>query len=234
VPVDALAGVAGTGRHDHVLAVTAYYPFDWDPPRTVRSDVTRTADGALRFGESNAANSQGTPVWLEEARMTGRVEVDLEVRPLVAQVHGPLSIMLATNYWQTDFAIGQNRSDLLVWLRRLGSDGDGGPAFVVSDVFHARRWTRLRLRVEGANLRIDVDSTMRFLEPVPKGSLRQWGDARVALGGKPGGGGAWPGEIHKAEIRTGGHAVDYVRPVRSRFQRATCTFPTASTGGTPP
>jgi hypothetical protein len=102
-----------------LLAVTTYYPFDWDPPRTVRNDVTRTADGALRFGESNTANSQGTP------------------------------------------------------------------AFVVSDVFHARRWTRLRLRMEGANLRIDVDSTMRFLEPVPKGSLRQWGDARIALGGKP-------------------------------------------------
>jgi hypothetical protein len=160
--------------------------------------------------------------------------MDLEVLPLVAQVHAPLSIMLATNYWQTDFAIGQNRSDLLVWLRRLGSDGDGGPAFVVSDVFHARRWTRLRLRVEGANLRIDVDSTMRFWSrcrraPYASGVTR----ASHSAGNQAE---AVPGRARSVRRRFAPEATPSTTcaPVRSRFQRATCTFPTASRRSLPP
>ena len=47
-----------------VLIVIAYFPFAWDPPRTVRNEVTRSADGSLRFGEMNNARTPGTPAWL--------------------------------------------------------------------------------------------------------------------------------------------------------------------------
>ena len=44
-------------------------------------------------------------------------------------------MMLASDFWTTDFAIGQDRSDLLVWLRRPGADANGDPPFAVRGVF---------------------------------------------------------------------------------------------------
>jgi hypothetical protein len=195
-----------------LLAVTAYYPFDWDPPRTVRNEVTRTADGALRFGEQNAASTPGTPAWLDAARASERLEVDVQVRP-VAEDHGPASIMmLAADYWHTDFAIGQDHADLMVWLRRAGSNTNGDPAFVVPGVLHPHRWTTIKLGVDGEGLHIDVDATTRLSAPLPKGSLRLWRAGRIALGDEVHGGGPWQGEIRRAAVRTPGQAVDYVRP----------------------
>ena len=107
-----------------LLVVTAYYPFQWDPPRVVHNDVTRTADGALRFGEMNQARTPGTPDWLADARRSGIVQIELEIKPQASQEQSPASfMMLARDFWHTDFALGQDHSELLVWLRRPGSDG---------------------------------------------------------------------------------------------------------------
>jgi hypothetical protein len=196
-----------------LLAVTAYYPFDWDPPRTLRNDVTRTADGPLHFGERNAARSSRTPTWLYQARASGHVEIDLEVRPRDPQQHSPVSIMmLAQDYWHTDFAIGQEHADLRVWLRRAGSSENGDPAFVVPGVFKPHRWTRIELRVDDENLSIDVDGTPRLSARLATDSLRRWDAGRVALGDEVHGGGPWQGEIRRAEVSTPGSAIDYVLP----------------------
>jgi VanZ family protein len=198
-----------------LLAVTAYYPFDWDPPRTVRNQVTRSADGTLRFGGMNAASTLGPPSWLDSARATGRLQVDLEVSSWVpAERDGPVGIMmLADSYWHTDLVIGQAQEELLVWLRRPGTRGNGAPPFVVPGVFRPHRWTEVRVRVDGEDLRVEVDGALRLTESLPGGSLRRWEDAPVALGREIHRGGPWQGEIRKAEVRTPGQAaVDYARP----------------------
>src|SRR5262245_26282014 len=56
-----------------LLVVEAYFPFAWDPPRIVHNDVTRSADGILRFGEMNSARTPGTPAWLSAVRASGHV-----------------------------------------------------------------------------------------------------------------------------------------------------------------
>jgi hypothetical protein len=198
-----------------VLAVAAYYPFDWDPPRTVRNQVTRTADGTLRFGGMNAASTKRTPSWLEDARATGRLEADLEVSTwLPAERAGPVGIMmLADSYWHTDLVIGQDQDELLVWLRRPGTRSNGAPPFVVPEVFFPHRWAKVRMRIDGGNLRVDVGGTTRLSESLPSGAIRRWEDARFALGHEIHRGGPWQGEIRRAEIRVPGHApVDYARP----------------------
>jgi hypothetical protein len=48
-----------------VLAVVAYYPFDWDPPRMVRNQVTRGTDGTLRFGGDERGQLGGNAVVAE-------------------------------------------------------------------------------------------------------------------------------------------------------------------------
>jgi hypothetical protein len=198
-----------------VLAVAAYYPFDWDPPRTVRNQVTRTAEGTLRFGGMNAASTEGTPAWLEDARATGRLEADLEVSTwLPAERAGPVGIMmLGDSYWHTDFVIGQDQDELLVWLRRPGKRSNGAPPFVVPEVFRPHRWTAVRVRIDGENLRVDVDGTTRLSETLPSGAMRRWEDAPFALGREVHRGGPWRGKIRKAAISVPGHApIDYARP----------------------
>ena len=110
-----------------LLVVTAYFPFRWDPPRMVRNQVTRSADGSLRFGEMNAARTPATPPWLSEVRTSGFVQIQLDVRPAVtaSQNSQASMMMLASDFWHTDFAIVQDHSDVLVWLRRPGSDIGG-------------------------------------------------------------------------------------------------------------
>lgn len=109
-----------------VLIVIAYYPFAWSPPRRVRNQVSRSADGSLRFGNMNYARMLGTPTWLRNVRKSGMIEIQLEAEPRMLAQNASM-MMLASDYWHTDFAIGQSGSDLEVWLRRPGSDANGDP-----------------------------------------------------------------------------------------------------------
>ena len=206
VPLAALLGLV------LLLAVTAYFPFDWDPPRLVSNEVTRSADGSLRFGDMNAARTPGTPAWLPEVRSSGIVHIRLVAEPRSPANQSASIMMLASDFWRTDFAIGQDHSDLDVWLRRPGSTGAGGPPFVVGGVFRPYRWTSVDVILRRADIRIAVDGTTRLTGHLPADSARVWGAGQIALGDEVHGGGPWQGEIRHAEVRTPGHAVDYVRP----------------------
>ena len=195
-----------------LLTYSAYFPFDWDPPRTVRNDVTRSADGSLRFGELNAARTPGTPAWLHDVRTSGIVQIHLEFNPQSLQKQSRSIMMLASNFWDTDFAIGQDHSDLAVWLRRPGSTANGDPPFTVAGVFHSQRWTSVDVMLRRGDLRIDVDGTTRVTEHLPADSLRVWSAGQIVLGDEVHGGGPWQGEIRHAEVSTSGYEVDYVRP----------------------
>jgi hypothetical protein len=179
----------------------------------VRNEVTRTADGSLRFREMNEARTRGTPGWLADVRASGIVQIKLEVDPQSSQEQSPASIMmLASDFWHTDFAIGQNHSDLLVWLRRPGSDANGNPPFAVDGALQPWRWNSVDVMLQRDGIRIDVNGTRRVTERLPADSLSIWGAGQIALGGEVHGGGPWQGEIRQAVVRTLGHAVDYVRP----------------------
>ena len=153
-----------------LLIATAYYPFGWDPPRMVRNDVTRSSDGALRFGEMNRARTPGTPSWLHGARTSGTVQIQLEFEPQSLRENASI-MMLASDFWNTDFAIGQDHSDLLVWLRRPGSDGNGDPPFVVEGAVQPRRWNRVDVMVQRDHIIIRVEGRRRLAERLPPDSL---------------------------------------------------------------
>lgn len=194
-----------------VLIVGAYYPFAWDPPRTVHNQATRVPGGALRFGEMNDARTPGTPAWLAEARNSGSIQIRLDVEPGSAQQRAPM-MMLASDSWHADFAILQARSRLAVWLLRPGSDAGGGPPFGVRGVLNAHQWTRVDVILNGDVIRIIVDGRTQRTKRLPPGTLRTWGPGEVALGGAVHGGFAWHGEIRQAEVLTGSYAVNYISP----------------------
>jgi hypothetical protein len=194
-----------------LLVVGAYYPFVWDPPRTVRNEVTRSANGTLGFGEMNKARTVGAPAWLPVVRATGSIQVHLEFDPRSLRQQASI-MMLASDSWHTDFAIGQAGSSLSVWLRRPGSDPNGDPPFAIVGAVRPRQWNSVELILQHDELRIVADGKLRLTERLPAYSTSLWGGGEIALGGEIHGGGAWQGSIRQAEVGPPGHAVDYVRP----------------------
>jgi hypothetical protein len=196
-----------------LLIALSYYPFAWDPPRIVRNDVTRSANGSLQFRDPNYARSDGTPAWLPSARTSGRIQIRLQFRPHSPQVNSPASIMmLASDFWNTDFAIEQDHSDLLVWLRRPGSDSNGNPPYTLDGVLRPRGWNSVDLTLQPDSLRVDVGGRTRLIAHFPADSARDWSPGQIALGNEVHGGNPWLGAIRLAEVRTPGYAVNYVRP----------------------
>jgi VanZ family protein len=119
---------------------------------------------------------------------------------------------LAKDSSHTDFDLGQDESDLIVWLRRTGSTENGGPFFVVPGAFQPHRWTTVRLSVHGEHLQIGVDSATRLSQSLPKTPLSFWGPGRLVLGGEIDGTIPWQGEIRRAQVSTPGQSVDYAEP----------------------
>src|SRR5215472_5191024 len=171
-----------------LLIAGAYFPFAWDPPRTVRNDVTRSADGTLRFGEMNNARTSGAPAWLPLVRRSGSIQIHLEFDPKSLGQRASI-MMLASDFWNTDFAIGQDHSDLLVWLRRPGSDANGDPPFVVHRALLRQRWNYVGVTVQRTHVSIRVDGKTRLTERLPRDSPGVWGPGQIALGDEVHGGG---------------------------------------------
>lgn len=194
-----------------VLIVGAYYPFSWDPPRTVHNQVARMSSGILRFGGQNYARTQAPPAWLPAARRSGAVEIQLEADSAAPNQRASM-MMLASDFWHMDFSVQQQRSDLYLWLRRPGSDPEGDPPFVVHGVVQPHHWISVDVLLRGDRLRIEVGSRTRLATRIPANTPSAWGPAEIALGDAVHGGNPWQGEIKQAEVRTGGFAVNYVHP----------------------
>lgn len=194
-----------------VLIVGAYYPFSWDPPRTVRNQVTRTADGALRFGTMNEARTPGPPDWLAAARASGSAQIQLTAEPGSGRQWAPV-MMLSSDTWHVDFAIVQDRSRLSVWVVHPGSRATGRPAFTFGHTLYPHQWFSVDVLLRGDRLQIAVDGSTRLVRTIPGGILRAWAPAQVTLGDAVHGGWPWQGEIRLAEVRTGSYAVNYIRP----------------------
>ena len=138
-----------------LLVVISYYPFVWDPPRIVSNEVTRNADGSLQFGEMNNARTSGAPAWVKEVRRSGVVQIRLGFDPDSVRENASI-MMLASNFFATDFAIVQDHADLLVYLRRPGSDANGDPPFAVDAHLQAQRWNDVDVMLQHDDIRIAV------------------------------------------------------------------------------
>ncbi len=121
-------------------------------------------------------------------------------------------MMLAQDFFTTDFALVQDDSDLLVYLRRPMSDANGDPPFAIDGILRSKRSNSVDVVMRHGTLRIAVDGHVRLIEHVPADSAQTWGQGRIALGDEVDGGNPWQGTIRLAQVRTAGHIVDYVRP----------------------
>ena len=158
-----------------------------------------------------------------------RLNIQLGMNPRTSQGQSPASVMmLAQDFWHTDFAIGQDHSDVIVWLRRPGSDLNGNPTFDVHDALRLGHWNRIDVRVRGQGISIDVNHTHRLTARLPEHPLRNWSAASLRSAVKfmvvvPG------------RVRFGMHGFGHPEmrsttysPVRSLYPLTSCTFPTMS------
>jgi hypothetical protein len=194
-----------------VLVVIAYFPFAWSPPRTVDNQVTRGADGSLRFAGMNYARTPDPPPWVEEVRASGTIQIQLEVNPQSGQEQASM-MMLASDYSHTDIAIEQYNSNLMVWLHRPGSDINGDPHYVIPEALEPQRWNSVEVTLLRGDLHINVGGRPRLTEHLPPDALRAWGPSQIALGDEVHGGHPWQGQIRRARVRTPSYDVDYITP----------------------
>lgn len=138
----------------------------------------------------------------------------LVARPVFPEPYDPAPaiMMLAGDRSQPDFCLGQQGSNLLLWLRRTGSSSDGNPPFVFANAFRPGHSTDVRVAVRDDVIRVAVDGATELDTALAPGSLRDWGRGLLVLGDELDGGRGWRGEISRATVTVGGRTTDYLRP----------------------
>jgi len=196
------------------LAVEAFVPFRLDVPGYRANGARRTSDGIVFDGPSRAS-TPSAPAWVDEARAGASFEI-----VLVATVSGrstPVVERLFTISSDVDNAnvmIAQYEEDLIVRVRRAGSDASGEPPARVSGVFGDRRARRITVRREGSAVEVAVDGRREEILPLGDAGLSRWRTTfRVALGDEHGGGRAWHGTLHTASVAVGDRRWDYLADV---------------------
>jgi len=105
--------------------------------------------------------------------------------------------------------IGQDGDDLVLRVRRPGSDASGDPAFGIADVFAPGalgRWRHVVVDLQGGRVTVELDGVVVVDEPA---ELTGWDPAyRLSLGDEATGRRGWVGELRNVEATTPDHHVD--------------------------
>lgn len=221
--------MTGDAGHDHqartarrlvVLALPCYlwaalYPFEPELPRR-QANGARLASGVAVFEEPGFLTAPGAP-WVAATRAAQRMSVELRVRPARATQYGPARILeLGTDHERANLSIGQDGPDLIVRLRRAGSDESGTPPLRIASAF---------VRGDGAELAIEVviaGNTARVVAGDARAELACDGlpfdawddDATLILGDSPVGERAWLGRIAGARVTVDAEPIDLLAPGR--------------------
>ena len=199
-----------------LLLVISWYPFELELPATRIGGVETLADGSLRFVGDEFASTPRPPSWLPAAIGEESLAVSLRVRPDTADQDGPARILALSpspiegseDLAAHDLVIGQSGPDLVVRVRRPGSDGQGRPAIVVPSVLTPSAWHEIDLELDD-DLRLSVDGEPVVLEPGTAGWAAAWDpDHRLSLGNTLSGARPWAGTIARARVMAGGEQVD--------------------------
>ncbi len=194
--------------------LAAIAPFRLELPETVDNHLQERADGALLFSAPSIARTAAPPRWVADARASGEIAVSLHVTPTFSEQSGPARIVsFSHDYLSHNLVIGQDRSDLVIRLRRPGSGADGQPAFVVANVFAAGRSSDILVRVRDAQLQVEVDGRAAIETTLPERPLSTWSDSyRLALGNEVLGLRPWNGRIERAVVTTPAFREDLLAP----------------------
>ena len=194
--------------------VVAWYPFELDPPRLVDNAVSSAADGSLRIAGDHVRAVGVLPGPAPDSWEPARFHVDLLVQPATAAQSGPARILaVSEDTIRHNLMVGQDGADLVVRVRRPGSDPLGRPAFTVPDVFAGADPVAVQVTVGEPEITVLVDGELRDSAPLDGNPFATWDPAYpLSLGDEPQGGRVWNGQIFRATVTAGGDTVDYLAP----------------------
>lgn len=199
-----------------VSIAAALVPFRLDLPRHVSNGLDRPPAGPWRLREHSIARSFNGPPWVREATRSETLDVNVKVRSARARQSGPARILTnSAGFHARNLTVAQDGSDLVVRLRRPGSDANGEPAFVVPDVFRTGRWRDITVAIRPRRVQIHVDGTLRVARSLPADALAGWDPTfGIALGNEVSGQRPWAGDIAVAEVATASGRDDLLAPGR--------------------
>ena len=200
-----------------VVAIEAWFPLG--PRRTTVGRDAPTVDaGMVTFAGRSVLVSAEAPAWLGPAIDTGVLEVELSFNAASGDQGGPARLLaISSDVRHADLMIGQEGEDLVVRVRRAGSDPSGDPGFVAAGVVRPGSWQALSVEISGARLGVDLDGQRVIDEVLSTAAggtaLSSWDRSyRVALGDEPDGDREWTGSIRQASVTTTDGTADLLEP----------------------
>ncbi|MGH2684990.1 MAG: VanZ family protein [Actinomycetota bacterium] len=187
----------------------AWWPFEFVFPRYEQNGFERTADGTLVFDGSSWAS--GPADWVAEAAETEEFRVSLEVATGDPHQTGLARIFsVSRDDTARNLTIAQRGSNLLVRLRRAGSDANGVPDFAVPDVFETPgQWRAIEVAVRDEEFVVEVDGETAIRR---RGvDLGSWDPVMwVVLGNETTLHFGWDGQIREAVVDVPAGRIDYL------------------------
>ncbi|WP_296805241.1 VanZ family protein [Thiocapsa sp.] len=190
------------------------YPFTFELPKYVVNQAERAADGGLSFPEVGIARTHGAPDWLSGLQDTSSLEVRLVARTDDPDQRGPARLFtISDGVSDRNLTLGQKGADLVIRVRRPGSDANGTPDLQVADVFRDPEWHEIRFRLKPDRLALTVDDETRFDQVLSSSPFPEWNpDFALAMGNELPYGRAWTGEIRAASVDIDGRTIDVLDP----------------------
>lgn len=209
-----------------LLAGAAFHPFHLDLPGPRANGAERTPAGLSFSAPSEAITASGPP-WMPAAIGGADLDVHVEARSRRADQVGPARVFaVAADHRDGSLAITQYHQDLIVRVRRSGSDGVGEPPVRVPAVFTPGRWVAIDVHRRAQHVVVTVDGVDRGEVALGSSGLRTWDpEHRVSLGNDPAGDRQWVGDLRAATVVVAGGRWDYVHDDLLRIPRTIWYLP---------
>jgi hypothetical protein len=190
------------------------YPFTFEPPKHVVNQAGRTTDGGLSFPAVGIARTPRAPEWLSSLQDSSRLEIRLVARTDDPDQRGPARLFtISDGVSDRNLTLGQEGADLVVRVRRPGSDANGTPALQVAGLFRDPEYHEIRVRLETDRLTVTVDDKARVDQALSGSPFPEWNpDYALAMGNELPYGRAWTGEIRAASVEVDGRTIDVLDP----------------------
>lgn len=164
--------------------IGGFYPFELDPPSSHENGLRRGPEGSFDFVSPGIAHTVSAPEWIPSTIQQQSLTVSLTACSYYNPQVGPARIItISKDPWLRNLTIGQDGADLIVRLRRHGSDLNGLPPYIVPDVFKDSTCRAIQVAIEPLRMTINVDGTEMLATPLDAGSLDTWDrNFRFAIG----------------------------------------------------
>lgn len=196
------------------LVIEAWLPFRPAVPVHARAAPEWLGPGAVRFDGRAMLESEGPMPWVEAARRSQQLGLVLELRSRVGGQTGPARVLtVSADHHRADLMVGQDGDDLVVRVRRPGSDASGHEPFRVAGLLDDREWHRVDVALADGRLVVVADGAVVVDQHVGDDPLAGWDPSyRVALGDDIAAERAWRGDLRRAEVTAAGQAVNLLEP----------------------